>query len=73
MVSWVKGKTHLREIVFQPCANKYVRRLYDLHVQEIGETPATEGYVICHHDGHAILSFNNSFKSLMYYAGIPLA
>jgi integrase len=72
MVAWVKGKTGAREVVFQPGADEYVRRLYDLRIQEMGESPATENLVVCHRDGRAISSFKNSFKSLMEFAEIPL-
>lgn len=72
MVAWVKGKTGAREVVFQPGADEYVRRFYDLRVQELGETPEIDAYVVCHRDGRPILSFKRSFKSLMDYAEIPL-
>jgi integrase len=71
MVAWVKGKTGAREVVFQPGADVYVKRLYDQRVEELGEPPDIDGYVICHKDGKPVMSLKKSFASLLAYAGIP--
>lgn len=71
LIAWVKGKTGEREVVFQPGADVYVKRLYDLRVQELGELPPTDGYVFCHRDGRRILSFKKSFISLIKFSGLP--
>jgi hypothetical protein len=72
MVALVKGKTGAREVVFQPGSDAYVRRVYDLRVNELGEAPEVDGFVLCHEGGMPILSFKKSFVSLMNFAGIPL-
>lgn len=72
MVAWVQGKTGQREVVFQPGADLYVKRLYNQRVGELGEAPDRDGYVICHRDGSPVQSFKRSFMSLMVFAGLPL-
>ena len=72
MVAWVEGKTGPREVVFQPGADAYIRRIYDMRVDELGEAPAQDSCVFCHPDGSAIQSFKNSFKSLMKFAEVPI-
>ena len=72
LVAWVQGKTGQREVVFQPGADLYVKRLYDHRERELGEPPEHDGYVICHRDGSPVLSFKRSFVSLMDFAGLPL-
>jgi integrase len=72
MVAWVQGKTGAREVVFQPGADTYIRRIYDMRLEEVeGEVPR-DSAVFCHPDGSAIQSFKNSFKSLMKFAEIPI-
>ncbi len=72
MIGWVKGKTGAREVVFQPGADEYVKRIYDLRVLELSDAPPLDSYVICHKDGNPVQSFKNSFKSLMDFAKLPL-
>lgn len=71
MVAWVQGKTGAREVVFQPGADAYIRRIYDLRVDELGEAPDKDNHVFCHPDGSPIQSFKKSFQSLMKFAEIP--
>jgi len=71
MVAWVEGKTGPREVVFQPSADNYIRRIYDMRLEEVeGEVPK-DSAVFCHPDGSPIQSFKNSFKSLMKFAEVP--
>jgi hypothetical protein len=72
MVAWVQGKTGAREVVFQPGADAYIRRIYDMRVDELGEAPPQDSCVFCHPDGSAIQSFKKSFQSLMTFAEIPI-
>lgn len=69
---WVSGKTGAREVAFQPGSERYVKRLYDMRLEELGEHPDRDGLVICHPDGSPIASLKKSFKSLMEFAGLPL-
>lgn len=69
---WVTGKTGSREFAFNPNAQRYVKRLYDLRLEELGKHPDPDDLVICHKDGTAIQSFKVSFKSLMDFAGLPI-
>lgn len=71
LIAWVKGKTGAREVVFQPGSDVYIKRLYDLRVDELRHKPEPDGYVFCHRDGRRILSFKNSFKSLMKFSELP--
>jgi integrase len=69
---WVSGKTGVREFAFQPRADAYVKRLYDLRTEELGQHPGQDDLVICHKDGKPIQSFKVSFKSLMDFANLPI-
>lgn len=69
---WVSGKTGIREFAFQPGADIYVKRLYDLRKAEVGSDPDLDDLVICHKDGRPIQSFKVSFRSLMDFAEIPI-
>jgi integrase len=69
---WVSGKTGIREFAFQPGADVYVKRLYDLRKKELGRNPSVDDLVICHKDGKSIQSFKVSFKSLMDFAQLPM-
>jgi integrase len=72
LVAEVRGKTGMREVVFQSGAHKYVERLYDRRVEELGEAPGSDQVVFCHKDGSAVQSFKTAFNALLSYAGIPI-
>lgn len=63
----VNGKTGIREVVARtPDVKKYVRRLYDLRIEELdGEPLSSDGLVFCHKDGSPIGSFKKSFQTLL--------
>jgi hypothetical protein len=63
----VRGKTGAREVVFQEGADAYVKRLYDLQREELGN-----GLVVCHRDGTPIQTVKRSFQSLLEFAGVPI-
>jgi integrase len=71
LVGYVRGKTGKREVVFQQGADAYVKRLFDLRRDELGDNPPTDEFVIAHRDGTAIQSFKRSFQSLLDYAEVP--
>lgn len=68
----VNGKTGIREVVARtPDVKKYVRRLYDLRIEELdGEPLSSDGLVFCHKDGSEIGSFKKSFQSLLKACGL---
>lgn len=35
MVAWVQGKTGAREVVFQPGADAFIRRIYYMRLEEV--------------------------------------
>jgi integrase len=72
MVAYVRGKTGVREVVFQQGAEMYVKRLYDLRLDELAVPPDKDGFVICHIDGQSIQSMKRSFRSLLDFARIPI-
>jgi integrase len=72
MVAYVRGKTGVREVVFQQGAEVYVKRLYDLRLDELAAPPDKDGFVICHVDGQPIHSMKRSFRSLLDFARIPI-
>lgn len=72
MVAWVQGKTGAREVVFQPGADAFIRRVYDMRLDEVEGEPDNDGFVFCHPDGSPIQSFKKSFQSLLKFAEIPI-
>ena len=68
----VTGKTGIREVVARtPDVKKYVRRLYELRIEELdGEPLSSDGLVFCHKDGSEIGSFKKSFQSLLKACGL---
>ena len=57
LVAFVKGKTGEREIVFQEGSEQYIKRLYDLRKDELGEHPPVDRFVLCSTEGNPIGSF----------------
>jgi len=72
VVLTVTGKTGIREVVARtPDVKKYVRRIYDLRIDELdGEPLSSDGLVFCHRDGSAIGSFKKSFQTLLKACGL---
>lgn len=72
VVLTVNGKTGIREVVARtPDVKKYVRRLYDLRIEELdGEPLSSDGFVFCHKDGSPIGSFKKSFQTLLKACGL---
>ena len=72
LVAEVRGKTGVREVVFQDGAEDYIKRIYDLRLEELGNKPPNEEVIFCHKDGKPIQSFKTAFNSLLRYAAIPV-
>ena len=70
LTATVKGKTGERQIVFQEGSETYVKRLYDLRKQELGDDPPLNSYVICNRDGNSIGSFRKGFDSLLTFCNL---
>ncbi len=79
LVAEVRGKTGVREVVFQSGAETYVKRIYDLRVEELNadlddpthhEVPLDEP-IFCHKDGSPIQTMKTAFNSLLSFAKIP--
>lgn len=72
LIAEVRGKTGVREVVFQAGAQKYVERLYDRRIEELGERPPTDEVLFCHKDGTPIYTMKTAFNSLLEFAGVPI-
>lgn len=72
LIAEVRGKTGVREVVFQSGADKYIERLYDKRIEELGDPPDSNQVIFCHRDGSPILTFKTAFNALLDFAGIPL-
>lgn len=72
LVAEVRGKTGAREVVFQDGADEYVKRIYDLRLEEIGSAPPNDQVIFCHKDGSPIQTMKTAFNSLLDFAGIPV-
>ena len=59
-------------MVFQDGAEDYIKRIYDLRLEELGKKPPNEEVIFCHKDGTPIQSFKTAFNSLLRYAAIPV-
>ncbi len=68
----VNGKTGIREVVSRtPEIRDYIKRIYDLRVDEVGEDKVTpDSLVFCHKDGTEVGSFKKSFQSLLKGCGV---
>ena len=68
----VNGKTGIREVVSRTNeVRDYIKRIYDLRVNEVGEDKVTSNdLVFCHKDGAEIGSFKKSFQSLLKGCGV---
>lgn len=51
LIAEVRGKTGVREVVFQAGAQKYVERLYDRRIEELGDRPPSDEVLFCRKDG----------------------
>jgi len=64
------SKTIEREIVFQQGSEEYIKRLYDLRKDELGDHPAPDDYVFCDGSGKVIISFRKGFNTLLDQCGL---
>ncbi|OUS08869.1 hypothetical protein A9Q96_00560 [Rhodobacterales bacterium 52_120_T64] len=72
LIGEVRGKTGVREVVFQAGSEEYIRRLYDQRSRELEEQPDKDGLVFCHRDGRPIQTMKRSFISLLKFAELPI-
>lgn len=72
LVAEVRGKTGIREVVFQDGAEDYIKRIYDLRMEELGDPPPDDEAIFCHKDGSPIQTMKTAFKSLLKFAGVPI-
>jgi integrase len=72
LVAEVRGKTGIREVVFQDGAEKYVKRIYDLRREELVADPPVDEVIFCHKDGSPIKTMKTAFLSLLKFAGVPV-
>jgi integrase len=67
----VSGKTGSREVVASsPDVVEYLKRIYELRVEELGKKPAEDEFIFCHRDGSKIGSFKKGLESLFRAAGV---
>lgn len=72
LVAEVRGKTGIREVVFQDGAENYIKRVYDLRLEELGSAPPDDEVVFCHKDGAPVHTMKRAFNSLLKFAGVPI-
>mgnify|MGYP001346855305 CR=1 FL=1 len=73
LVLRVNGKVGLRDCVLNPSSDVYVKRLYDLRKEELGEDPPPNEYVfLSRRTGKPYTTFKTSFNGLLNYCGIPV-
>lgn len=80
LVAEVRGKTGIREVVFQAGAEIYVKRIYDFRGEELnadtdGQTKHRvpfEEPIFCHKDGTPIQTMKTAFNSLLSFAKVPI-
>lgn len=80
LVAEVRGKTGIREVVFQSGGEDYIKRVYDLRMEEVNadsddktqkDVPLDEP-VFCHKDGTPIQTMKTAFNSLLSFAKVPI-
>lgn len=72
LVAEVRGKTGVREVVFQDGAENYIKRVYDQRMDELGAPPPDDEAIFCHKDGSPIHTMKTAFYSLLKFAGVPI-
>jgi site-specific recombinase XerD len=72
LIAEVRGKTGIREVVFQDGAEDYVKRIYDLRTVELEGSPPVDEAIFCHKDGAPIQTMKTAFYSLLRFAGVPI-
>ena len=72
LVAEVRGKTGVREVVFQDGAENYIKRVYDQRMDELGDPPPEDEVIFCHRDGSPIQTMKTAFYSLLKFAGVPV-
>jgi integrase len=72
LIGEVRGKTGSREVVFQDGAEVYIKRIYDLRIDETADAPPSDEVIFCHRDGIPIHTMKTAFNSLLKYAGVPI-
>lgn len=72
LVGEVRGKTGIREVVFQDGAEDYIKRVYDYRMEELGKAPDADEVIFCHKDGTPIHTMKTAFISLLKFAGVPI-
>lgn len=72
LVAEVRGKTGIREVVFQDGAEDYIKRIYDQRLEELADPPPDDEVIFCHRDGTPIHTMKTAFRSLLKFAGVPI-
>lgn len=72
LVGEVRGKTGIREVVFQDGAENYIKRVYDHRAEELEKAPDADEVIFCHKDGTPIHTMKTAFRSLLKFAGVPV-
>lgn len=72
LVGEVRGKTGIREVVFQDGAEDYIKRVYDYRMEELDKAPDTDEVIFCHKDGTPIHTMKTAFRSLLKAAEVPI-
>ena len=72
LVAEVRGKTGVREVVFQDGAENYIKRVYDQRMDELGKAPPDDEVIFSHKDGSPIQTMKTAFHSLLKFSGVPI-
>lgn len=82
IIAEVRGKTGVREVVFQKGSEEYFKRIWKHRCEELqkqtkdDETtrtePSLDEIVFCNRQGDSIHTFKRAFKSLIQFSGIPI-
>ena len=70
LMGMVRGKTGERQVVFNEGTEDYLKRIYDMRREELGENPPPDGFVFCHRDGTPIEKMAKGFNSLLTYCDL---
>jgi integrase len=67
----VTGKTGTRDVVARTSeVQKYLQRIHEMRVRELGTNPPLTEHIFCHADGRPIYSFKKGFETLIREAGV---
>jgi integrase len=82
IIAEVRGKTGVREVVFQKGTDEYLKRIWSHRCTELTKQaedkntqqkePPLDEVIFCNRDGKSIHTFKRAFKALVEFSNVPI-